>query len=165
MVNNQQMPRDYKTERWPFRYLLVASILMWFPIDFFAHEILGLYPETILYYTSKTVVLFLVSALVYFVYRRVSNRSIVELSIISGLLSMLTFSVIYYVVLYYIYPTTIPALSPAWTLVTNIIGLNKPVLSLGTKVLEEFAVVHIVSNIVGNFVAGWIFLRSKFRVF
>ena len=148
-----------------FLYFLISSILMWFPIDFFAHEIVGLYPETVAYYVAKTVVMLITSLAVYSVYRRVKNGTLVEFAIISGILAAIMFGFYYYIILYYIYPSTMPQLSPAGSLVTNLLGLHKPILPLTNTVLEEFTVVHVVSNILGAFVAGLIFLRKKFRIY
>lgn len=139
---------------------------MWFPIDFFAHEIAGLFPETVLYYTFKTGIMFvgaLASLELYGKLRKVGKRNLIELSFLTGLVSAAFFGGFYYVLYYYV-PMTLPQFSPSWLLVTSLLGLHKSPVPLTNWIIDEFSGIHFVSNMFGSFVAGGAFLGRSFKI-
>lgn len=133
---------------------------MWFPIDFFFHEIVGLFPETVLYYSFKTGIMALSawSALLVYEAMRRRNRSIFQLALLTGITGAAAFGA-FYDVLYYT-PFFLPTYSPSSVLVTNLIGLHYAPLALSWAVLYEFAVIHFGSNTFGSFLSAAILLRG-----
>lgn len=141
-------------------YVLTASLLMWFPIDFIGHEILRLFPETIYYDFAKTLIGMIVLAGVLGLFLYLERDSLLELAIATAAVMDTVFGVFYYF-LYYYYPSTLPANSPANVLVTNLVGLRYPPIPLTMTIIWQFAVIHLVSNFFGVVMAALIFLRAE----
>jgi hypothetical protein len=144
------------------RYVLLASFLMWFPIDFFFHEVVGLFPETVIYYTLKTIVLGLTTWLVLLGYlgrwRSQKHRSILELSLLTGFIGAVAFGIFYWF-LYYI-PWFLPVYASPQLLVTNLLGWHRVPQPVTMFIFDSFALIHFVSNAAGSAASAIIFLSG-----